>query len=103
MKMILIFPENIFAQSLMHLLEANDAVVSKTHLLDCCLQMTKNLERRVTVRRLSKTYYSQPAHNSAAPPKQVTIGTYCYETFRAVLSYLQEIYTTNQLVNWIEQ
>lgn len=88
----------IFKQSLVHLLEADDANVNKSHLLNCCIQLTKNLERRVTVRRLSKTYYSKPAFTAATPPKQVTIGTYCYEIFRAVLGYLQEIYNTNQLV-----
>lgn len=88
---------------MLHLLEADDANVIKVHLLNCCLQLTKNLERRVTVRRQSKTYYYKSSTAITAPPKQVTIGTYCYETFRAVLKYLQEIYTTSELVKWAEQ
>lgn len=87
-------------QSLLRLMDAADDAVNKVHLLNCCSQLTKNLDRRVTVRRLAKTYYCKPTTATvAAPAKQVTIGTYCYETFCAVLRYLQEIYATNKLVN----
>lgn len=107
-------------QSLLRLIDSNNEL-NKFDLLENCLRLTKNLFRRITIRCLSKTYHctnivskmklpirQRGRLNSIAmfsqkeldrmKPNQVTIASYCYETFKAVLSYLQAICTTSNLV-----
>lgn len=77
----------------------NDRKINHTNVLTCCLKLTRNLERRIIVRRLACTSYFKKETNNEPQTKQVTIASYCRETFDAVIEFLRTIYDDMDLVS----
>ncbi|XP_031630428.1 uncharacterized protein LOC116345312 [Contarinia nasturtii] len=94
------FPGEFFLQSpfvfmsLLQLIECEKPNFDYTTALTCCLKLTRSLARRVTMRRVSSMHVALKEHLTR---KQITIGSYCYKTFEAVMSLLQNTYTDSNL------
>ncbi|XP_055306610.1 protein rotatin homolog, partial [Sitodiplosis mosellana] len=96
------FPGEFFLQSpfvfmgLLQLIECERENFDYTSALTCCLKLTQNLTRRITMRRVSSLYVAKREHTTK---QQVTIGSYCYKTFDAVLDFLRNIYADSDLAS----
>ncbi|XP_055312030.1 uncharacterized protein LOC129574273 isoform X2 [Sitodiplosis mosellana] len=93
------FPGEFFLQSkfvfmdLLQLLECRMKGFDQTSTLTCCLKLTQNLARRITMRSDSTLYVAKRKHTT----KQYKIGSYCFKIFDAVLKLLRKMYTDPNL------